>query len=1372
MFLLWLSQPALAQSYDFNRLTLDLQQGSVAAVLQDKAGYLWLGTGTGLVRFDGYQSETFMRELDRPDSLTHNYVNALLETRQGVLWISTWNGISRHLGGGRFANYLRDDAVTERSQRHFYPMLEFGETVWAAAAHGVWRYNSQTDQFEPIRVGTNQPFSMINRLKVVQNQLYVATDNGLYHWSEQTQQFTAVLTGYPVIDWTLLADGTLYFSTSMRQGSPVMRLHGPNQADAVAALRGGRIFYQDQQGQHWLFGDSLIRLNDLKSFALDVQNDGFFSVASMLETANELLVSTGTQVFRYNASQDTFSPMSVDMHELTGRLDSLYQTRDGTVLLSASQSGLLRWVPTARKFWHYNPPRFASDHSIGGRGVRSIFEEQRQGQQWLWTGHDAVLKKQRLGPDGAPTADTEMYALPLEKNQGMAIHQITRSHQGQLVVATSIGLLWLDESARQFRPLPLQNQLNATTKAQPEVLSLLATDDCLWLATNQGIGCADPSLQTIRHWYGAEQYPALAGNSIWQIYQATDRALWLSSEHGLLRLAPDSGQLIQFRHHPQDPNSLGHDWVHGVWQTAADTYWVATRESGLNRLTWQAGSPPNWQRFGVRHGLPTEVIYGVMGDDQGRLWCASSHGIFSFTPANGQVRHYQLADGLQSTEFNFSVSHAGRSGRFYFGGVNGVNGFRPHEVQDNSAVPALQLHSVEVNDQQPLAPDQFASLSHQQNALTLRFTGLHYAAPERMRYAYRLAGTQQDWQYVSERSARFPALPAGQYQFWLKAANPDGHWSEPQALFSFEVRPHPLLSPLAFAVYILLSILLLWAYKALRDRTERQQQLRIEQGIARESVLARNLKLQFQFTAHEMRTPLMRLRLQLEQATALSSAASARQPDQSPPLTGIPLTGIQGCLERAGQACQDLHQLLQRHLEAEALRLAHNNAGQHLAARPVVEQEVQRYLPYAREKQQQIRLQLADVAFYGQPGVLELIVANLLSNAIKYGKAHDVIDIELTAGAGHIYLQVRDSGPGIAPHEQPLVFLRHYRVSGQENVPGSGEGLFLVKTCVEDAGGSVTLNSEPDQGCQFVVCLPRGDEQQMSNATPSGLASTLVVPAPSVATKSAEPVQTAPPGAPAGVGGSILLVEDNDQLREDLAALLQPYYQCFTATDVASALALANQHLPDLVITDVMMEQQDSGFQLIKQLKAQLPTSHIPIIVLTALQSEETQLQGYQIQASLCLTKAVSGKVLLSAVAAVMRQYQLVTGRVRAGLLSETVPSNDENQQFKVKLAAVFAAVYTDPAIKAENLASHFHKSVSQLNRLCKSMMGVTLLDALMAYRVQQACQLLTSQPRSSIEAVSEQCGFGSVKTMQRQFSSQLQMTAAEYRKQALATKA
>ena len=1351
---LWLCQQATAQTHDFNKFPLSLQQGSVATVLQDKSGYLWLGTGTGLVRFDGYQSETFMRELDRADSLTHNYVNALLETRQGVLWISTWNGISRHLGGGRFANYLRDDTATEKSLRHFYPMLEFGETIWAAAAHGVWRYNSQTDQFEPIMVAANQPFSMINRLKVVQDQLYVATDNGLYRWSAQMQQFTAVLTGYPVIDWTQLADGTLYFSTSMLQGSPVMRQHGTRQATAVEALRGGRIFYQDKQGRHWLFGDGLIRLNDLKSFALDVQNDRFFSVASMLDTANELLVSTGTQVFRYNAKQDTFSPMSVDMRELTGRLDTLYQTRDGTVLLSASQSGLLRWVPTARKFWHYNPPRFASDQSIGGRGVRSIFEEQRQGQQWLWTGHDAVLKKQRLGPDGAPTATTEMYALPLQKNQGMAIHQITRSRQGLLVLATSLGLLWLDEPERQFRPLPLQGLLPSTAKGQPEVLSLLATDECLWLATNQGIGCADPDLQSIRHWYSAEQYPAFAGNSIWQIYQAWDRALWLSSEQGLLRLAPDSGQLTQFRHQPQNRNSLGHDWVHGVWQTSAETYWVATRESGLNRLTWRQGSSPEWQRYGVRQGLPTEVIYSVMGDNNGRLWCASSHGIFSFTPANGQIRHYQLADGLQSTEFNYSVSHLGPSGRFYFGGVNGVNGFRPQDVQDNTAVPALQLRSIEVNDQQALPTDSFASLSYQQNALTLRFTGLHYAAPERMRYAYRLAGTQQDWQYVSERSARFPALSAGQYQFWLKAANPDGHWSEPQALFSFEIRPHPLLSGPAYAIYILTAVLLLWAYKALRDRTERQQQLRIEQGIARESVLARNLKLQFQFTAHEMRTPLMRLRLQLEQAGQLSAATV--QPD-----TSSQQPAMQRCLERASLACQDLHQLLQRHLEAEALRLAHSSEGQHLAAQPIVEQEVQRYLPYAREKQLEIRLQLASVAFYGQPGVLELVTANLLSNAIKYSHDGNTIEIELTARANKLYFSVRDYGPGIAPHEQPLVFLRHYRISGQENIPGSGEGLFLVKTCVEDAGGTVTLHSEPGRGCQFVVCLPLGDEQQLTTPNAAGPLDTLLPCEPVVRPTLPEASATS-----AGTAGSILLVEDNDQLREDLAALLQPHYQCFTAANVASAFALASTHLPDLIVTDVMMEQQDSGFKLIQLLKSQMQTSHIPVIVLTALQSEEIQLQGYQIQASLCLTKAVSGKVLLSAVSAVMRQYQQLTSRVRQNLLTPAGQPADEYQSFRLKLDAVFAVVYPDATIKAESLASHFHKSTSQLNRLCKSAIGMTVLDALNAYRLQQACQLLASQPHASIESISEQCGFGTVKTMQRQFSSQLQTTAAEYRKQ------
>jgi CheY-like chemotaxis protein len=445
-------------------------------------------------------------------------------------------------------------------------------------------------------------------------------------------------------------------------------------------------------------------------------------------------------------------------------------------------------------------------------------------------------------------------------------------------------------------------------------------------------------------------------------------------------------------------------------------------------------------------------------------------------------------------------------------------------------------------------------------------------------------------------------------------------------------------------------------------------------------------------------------------------------------------------------------------MEIEALKLNNNNNKIHLAADMVVGAEVQRYTAYAREKNQMLDIKLQKLAFYGLPGVLDLITANLLSNAIKYTPAGGTVSIELIQETAQLCLIVKDSGQGIPLDEHEKIFLRHYRRSGQENIAGTGEGLFLVKTCVECAGGSIELVSKPNAGSCFTIRLPLGDLRQIS--TPEYKPSQLMLLPP----HSSARISTPEPCLTPTLSATILLVEDNDDLRNDISGLLQSNYHCVTASDGKMGVELATKLLPDLIISDVMMEQHDSGLRMLTQLKSQLQTSHIPVILLTALSNETAQADGYQAAACLYLNKPVSSQLLLNAVASVLEQYRSMTKGVRAALQPVNSADDSPTELFRLKLNAVFASVYTDTSVNVETLAGYFHKSASQLNRICKSELGVTLIDGLNAYRVTQACQLMLTESQYSIETISEKCGFGCVKTMQRQFVKQVKMTPAEYR--------
>lgn len=1359
-----------ADNTAFNYVPINLPQQTVSGFLEDQQGYLWLGTGTGLVRYDGVNSLTFQHEPGNPQSLIHNNITYLMQSRRGDVWISTQNGISRYLPGIGFQNYLRDPAATERNPNIFYKILEDSQgRIWAAGTDHLYQYQEQSDSFKVITDQQQQAFRKNFCLVEAAGELWLCHNKGLARLSANTSHFSSVYSGQQVYSMQSLFNEQWLFTTGDLQNPDVRVGSSQGTTQLLPELKGTLVFLMDKKQRLWSYGYS-----GIKSISPDLriahsgspgEQDSPYSVLSMLETRQgDLYASSSGGVFRFQSATDSWQEVSIDKSRLLGVTGMLYETRDGTLLLGSMQSGLFRYVPTARKFQHYNPPKIDDYGAYGGSSIRVVYEELYAGNHWLWLGTQSFVKRLTLSEDGSKVLKIEPFDIRKDIEQHTVVDSIQRLDTGTLLVSTKTGLRQQAPLSSSFVPSPLQQLLPLATTKRPldtngtEVLDIHLTSDCLWLATNTGLGCASTDGQRIIRWYHPQQYPAFDDNYLFNIYQAKDGALWLSSEQGVIRFEPATNELLQFRHQPDNPQSLAHNWVHGVWQTADDTYWIATREGGLNQLRWRPGTTPVWQRFGTKQGLPSEVLYGILGDTSGKLWFSSSNGIFSFDPTNFNVRSYQLADGLQSTEFNFSVMHIGPSGRFYFGGVNGVNGFEPAKVLDNQVAPALVLQQVLVNEQAlPLAMNEAESyqLRHQQNYLTFQYAGLHYADPTRIRYAYQLQGNDQDWLQASENYARYGALPPGDYQFWLKAANPDGVWSEPQLMFRFNIAPHPLLSGWALLSYLLLAVLALLAYIRYRDRAELGLKVKIAQGVARENALNRSLQVQFESTAHEMRTPLMRLRTRLERGIKVLQGQAVTTE------SAVETPSALHHLKLATEASDELQLLISRHLELEELRLKAGIVKLHLPAKPAVEAEIRRYQPYLQEKQQHLVTDLHDVVWCGMPGIVELITANLLSNACKYTQIAGEIRLTLQQQDNWVQFTVSDNGPGIPVNQQQDVFLRHYRMAGQENIPGSGEGLYLVKNAVNECGGKISIASAPGEGCTFNVRLPLGE---LSKVDSSLLPDRLVLS--DIATALVDVLPVPEPARLAQGQQTVLVVEDNNGLRQDLDELLSTFYRCITAANAAQGWQLARKHLPDIIISDVMMEQKDSGFRLLQQIKSQVETSHIPVILLTALGDEHSQQTGYSCQADVYLCKSITDKKLLSVIETQLNQHWRKTEYIRRAL--QQLPTNEtcgENAIFVAKLHAVFSEIYQQIDIKTEDIACYFYKSASQLNRLSKACLQHSVIEALTRYRMDKARMMLEQPDHSlTIEEIGEQCGFGSVKTFQRQCLTQFGVTPHEYR--------
>jgi response regulator RpfG family c-di-GMP phosphodiesterase len=247
---------------------------------------------------------------------------------------------------------------------------------------------------------------------------------------------------------------------------------------------------------------------------------------------------------------------------------------------------------------------------------------------------------------------------------------------------------------------------------------------------------------------------------------------------------------------------------------------------------------------------------------------------------------------------------------------------------------------------------------------------------------------------------------------------------------------------------------------------------------------------------------------------------------------------------------------------------------------------------------------------------------------------------------------------------------------------------------------------------------------------------------------------------------TILIVEDHPGLRDDLYSLLSPYYQCLVANHAAQGLALAMTELPDLVLSDLMMEQADSGFQLLAALKGHLSTCHIPVLLLTALADEQNRLKGLLGQADAYLGKPASESAILAQVEVLLNQRWRLSEHIRAAMLQVATADTpaDDSRRFQAKLQGILAHLYQDPTVQIQHIASAFGKSVSVLQKLARQHLAVSLKESLRDYRLQQAKRQLSEQPTLAIELIAEQCGFGSIRSLQRDFKQLYQITPQQYR--------
>ncbi|MFK7933785.1 MAG: ATP-binding protein, partial [Saprospiraceae bacterium] len=749
-------------------------------------------------------------------------------------------------------------------------------------------------------------------------------------------------------------------------------------------------------------------------------------------------------------------------------------------------------------------------------------------------------------------------------------------------------------------------------------------------------------------------------------------------------------------------------------------YWIASFKNGLLHY-----DPHTQQvrKYGKQQGLNDNQTVEIHSTEAGIYWVATRKGISKFTAATETFENAGLPRGYYHPMWLKSKDE-----QLFFGSDEGTIAFYPDEINGNPHPPKVLINDLQISGEvyplHDLDKNATIEVGYQQNDFNFSYTALHYSKPNENKYQYKLSPFDNDWiDGGTQRNVRYTNLESGEYTFQVKASNSDGIWTSKATTLAFQINPAWWTR---WWFYILtISVLGSISYWFYRFQLSRKLAVERSERLAEINRLKTGL---YNNITHEFRTPLTVI---LGLTSDLKTEASNTWNDAIRPLELI---------ERNGK------KLLQ--LINEMLALAKLESG-HLQLEQL-QIDVIPFLKYLCESFQSlaarnnislaVEAEIDELIMDVDKDKLTTIVANLLSNAIKFTSKNGSVIVRLnqgkTAAQEFFIVEITDNGKGIAATELPHIFDRFYQADNRSvrRYEGTGIGLALTKELVELMNGKIEVKSKLGKGSTFSVQLP------ITKSAPL-----ITAPQPSILTPQAESfdqiqtTQNAPTNLPI-----VLMIEDNPDVAFYIKSCLHETYQILYATDGQIGIDMALQHIPDLIISDVMMPRKD-GFEVCQTLKADERTNHIPIILLTAKATIEDRLTGLKQGADVYLAKPFEKEELLVRLRKLLELRQLLQHKYSSQLLpiAATKTIKEVEDPFIKKAKAIVLENIADEAFNSPQLEKALHLSRSQVYRKIKAVTGYSTAIFIRHLRLQEAVKLLQSTSLS-ISEIAYQVGFKS----------------------------
>ncbi len=815
VFLLPLNVVAQSQNIRFDHFSVDqgLSQSSGTALLQDRDGFIWIGTQDGLNKFDGVSFKVYSHDPEDSTSISKNNIGQLFQDADGFIWITSEGGIlDRFNPRTEVAVSFTEKLLNSRpSANTFICAIQNsadGKT-WFATKSGLARYNSFENNFSFVQVDTLDAAG-----NIFTN--FLIARNGIFWLSNSRGDF---------LKFDPTSSEFSKFEIPVSQSSS---WKGEN----ISSL------FEDSSGMFWIgtYGSGLLRFdptrNQFRQFThrkKDDQSIASNTVMSITEDANKNLwlgLNQGLSCFiksekRFvNYKHDPYEPGSLIANEIK----TLMMDNSGTLWIGTNGGGINKYDPQKQKFAHLRN-NLKHPEAMKGNFVWAIFED-LEGLLWIGT------EKGGLTVYNRKTHGFEIYRSNADPQTlgSVKVFDLCEDDRGNIWMATAGGGLTKFDKATGELKSYIGNRRNPAGLMSNFLRDLTFDEDgFIWLATSgAGLGKFDPVKEEFTHFlHQPENELSVSSNHITSIYDDGEGSLWLGTfSGGLEHFDKKSEVFTHYIHDAKNVETLSNNYVMSICRDLTGNVWVGTNY-GLNRLNLNENK---FKRYTTKNGLANNVIYGLEIDSNNNIWMSTNKGLSRLDTKTDWFKNFDVADGLQSNEFNSGAFFKNKTGEMFFGGINGLNIFQPDSINVNPSIPPVVITGVKKFDQNlvlPLEVDTPLDLSYKDNFLTFEFAALNYTNPLKNQYAYMLEGFNADWVYCgNQRYATYTNLSPGDYTFRVKGSNNDGVWNETGAVIKIAVSP-PFWKTGVFRFFCVLSFVACFVLyiRHLKDREKKKTAL-------------------------------------------------------------------------------------------------------------------------------------------------------------------------------------------------------------------------------------------------------------------------------------------------------------------------------------------------------------------------------------------------------------------------------------------------------------------------------------------------------------------------------------------------------------------